>query len=191
MKYFIFRGGIMLYCLAAPLIGENQNNFESFVFHDDGTYPNNPGLPLIILQQVFNAEPDVHPETIEKAFRDNGWGNSWRNGLFSFHHYHSTAHEALGIYAGWVQGQFGGPAGKSLKARAGDVIIIPAGVSHKNLDQSPDFRVVGAYPRGQLVDMNYGKPGERPQADENIKNVPLPKIDPVFGNAGPLVRLWK
>ena len=83
-----------------------------------------------------------------------------------------------------------GPEGKVITARAGDVIIVPAGVSHKNVNQSPDFRVVGAYPRGQMWDMNYGKTAERPGADENIKNVPLPATDPVFGKTGLLMRLW-
>lgn len=164
--------------------------YESFIFKDDGTYPNNANLPLIVLCQVFEAKPKVHPATIEKIFRENGWVNSWRNGLYSFHHYHSTAHEALGIYAGWVKAQFGGPQAKAVKAKADDVIIVPAGVSHKNLDQAPDFRVVGAYPKGQIWDMKYGKPVERPRADESIKKVPLPLTDPVFGKKGALMRLW-
>ena len=72
----------------------------------------------------------------------------------------------------------------------GDVIIIPAGVAHKNLGSSGDFRCVGAYPPGQDWDMNYGKAGERPAADENIANVPLPVADPVFGFEGPLMKNW-
>ena len=76
-------------------------------------------------------------------------------------------------------------------AHSGDVIIIPAGVAHKNIDQSPDFKVVGAYPKGQTWDMNYGKSDERPLADERIKKVPLPMHDPVFGKTGPLMRLWQ
>jgi len=168
----------------------NEPKFESFIFHDDGVFPNNANLALIRLIQAFDAWPEVRPATIEKTFRKNGWENSWRNGLYAFHHYHSTAHEALGIYAGWVKTQFGGPEGKRITARVGDVIIVPAGVSHKNVDQSPDFRVVGAYPGGQMWDMNYGKSAERPDADENIKTVPLPATDPVFGKAGPLMQLW-
>jgi uncharacterized protein YjlB len=89
-----------------------------------------------------------------------------------------------------VKAQLGGPGGEVISARAGDVIIIPAGVSHKNLDQSPDFSVVGAYPRGQVWDMMYGKPGERPRADEAIRRVPLPAADPVFGKNGPLTQQW-
>lgn len=177
--------------LSAPVAVFGDPQYQSFVFEDDGTYPNNASLPLIVLQQAFTAAPDINPETIETVFGENGWESAWRNGLFSFHHYHSSAHEALGIYSGWVKAQLGGPGGETVTARAGDVVIIPAGVSHKNIDQSPDFSVVGAYPRGQAWDMKYGKPGERPGADDTIRNVPLPKADPVFGNTGPLMQLWK
>jgi uncharacterized protein YjlB len=38
--------------------------------------------------------------------------------------------------------------------------------------------------------MNYGQPKERPQADENIKRVPLPALDPVYGAHGPLQEHW-
>jgi len=50
----------------------------------------------------------------------------------------------------------------------------PAGVAHKNLGQSSTFAVVGAYPDGQHWDMNTGKPGERPRADQRIARVMLP-----------------
>lgn len=185
------KGQSMTIRQAAPIATMNDPRYQSFVFEDDGTYPNNARLPLIVLPQVFEAAPGVNPETIEAVFDKNGWDSAWRNGLFAFHHYHSSAHEALGIYSGWVKAQLGGPGGETVPACAGDVIIIPAGVSHKNLDQSPDFRVVGAYPRGQSWDMLYGKPGERPRADEAIGKVPLPEADPVFGGNGPLMQLWK
>ncbi len=184
-------GGIMMICLAAPMAAGDKPQHRSFVFEDDGTYPNNAELPVIVLPQAFAAAPTVDPATIETVFEQNGWDSAWRNGLFAFHHYHSTVHESLGIYAGWVKARLGGPGGETLTARAGDVLVIPAGVSHKNLGQSADFRVVGAYPRGQSWDMMYGKPGERPQADDAIRNVPLPAADPVFGKTGPLMRLWK
>jgi uncharacterized protein YjlB len=160
-------------------------NTTSFVFHDDGTYPNN-SLPLVFMKSAGATDPS----TIEKIFHENNWVNSWRNGLYSFHHYHSTAHEALGIYSGWVKAQLGGPGGKIVTVEAGDVVIIPAGVAHKNIDQSPDFKVVGAYPIGQNPDMKYGKPGERPEADQNIQSVDLPEHDPVYGPTGPLMELW-
>lgn len=163
---------------------------ESFIFEDDGTFPNN-ALPLMLLKKAFNSKPDINPAEIEKVFYANGWINSWRNGLYPFHHYHSTAHEALGLYSGWVKAQLGGPEGKIVIVKAGDVIVIPAGVAHKNIDQSPDFKVVGAYPISQMPDMKYGKLGERPIVDVNIKKVPAPENDPVYGKTGPLIHQWK
>jgi uncharacterized protein YjlB len=163
---------------------------KTILIPDGGLYPNNDALPLILMQQVFDPETENLAQAIEKTFHENSWEGSWRNGIYDFHHYHSTAHEVLGLYAGSVKVRFGGPDGQALAAEAGDVIIIPAGVSHKNLGQSPDFRCVGAYPAGQSPDMQYGKSGERPQADQNIRSVSLPENDPVFGRGGPLLQIW-
>lgn len=167
---------------------DSTDSAVSHIFQDDGTFPNSP-LPLLLYEQVLNAAP-VNPADIEKLFHSNKWINSWRNGLYSYHHYHSTAHEVLGLYSGWVKAQLGGPNGKIVTVKAGDVIVIPAGVAHKNIDQSPDFKVVGAYPKGQIPDMKYGKQGERPGADENIKAVALPECDPIYGGKGPLIKEW-
>lgn len=162
---------------------------QTIHYPDDGTFPNN-GMPVVLLRRAFAAETSLNPADIEKVFHANDWVNSWRNGLFSFQHYHSTAHEALGVYSGWVKAQLGGPEGGIVTVRVGDVVILPAGVAHKNIEQSPDFRVVGAYPVGQIPDMKYGKSGERHQVDENIASVALPAKDPVFGEEGPLRKVW-
>jgi uncharacterized protein YjlB len=170
---------------------KNKNvHYLSKIFSDYGAFPNNKNLPLVILKSPLK-DARIVPEQFEKIFSNHGWPAAWRNGLFDFHHYHSKAHEVLGVYAGWVRACFGGPQGEIMEAEKGDVIIIPAGVAHCNNGQSPDFKVVGAYPVGQPVDMMYGKPGERPQADINISQVGLPTADPVFGIAGLLIELWR
>ena len=157
---------------------------------DDGTYPNNRTLPLLVYQGALKL-PDRNPaDFLEDLFGANRWGGSWRNGVYSFHHYHSTAHEVLGVYGGTAKVQFGGEGGTSVAVRPGDVVIIPAGVAHKNLGASKDFRVVGAYPFGQYADMNYGRSAERPGADQDIAHVFLPKADPVYGANGPLTKHW-
>jgi len=98
----------------------------------------------------------------------------------------------LGVYAGEAKVQFGGDDGIVETVQAGDVVIVPAGVGHKNLGASRDFGVVGAYPEGQDdYDMCYGKPEERPRAIKNIARVAKPKLDPVFGKEGPLLEHWK
>ena len=168
-----------------------EPNIKILIILDEETFPNNNALPLVLIQRAFGPTEKNLVRTIEERIHANTWGRSWRNGIYSFHHYHSTAHEVLGLYAGKVKAQFGGPNGQVVQAQAGDVIIIPAGVSHKNLEQSSDFRCVGAYPAGQSPDMQYGKPGERPQVDRNIESVSLPRMDPVFGIDGPLLDIWR
>lgn len=164
---------------------------ETYILEDDGTFPNNAVLPLIIYTGAFNLKQGDIASQLGKVLHQNHWGNSWRNGIYTYHHYHSIAHEVLGIYQGEARVQLGGPEGVIITVLAGDAIVIPAGVAHKNLGASDDFACVGAYPPGQDPDMNYGKAGERPKADENIAQVPLPYTDPIYGSDGPLIKHWK
>ena len=157
---------------------------------DDGVIPNSK-LPLLLYRRAVSVSEDDPAHAFEELFESNGWGDSWRNGIYPYQHYHSTAHEVLGIYQGSAKVQLGGERGVIHEVRAGDVIVIPAGVAHKNLGSSDDFGVVGAYPEGQEMDMNYGKASERPRAIENIAGLALPKTDPVFGENGPLIEKWR
>lgn len=67
----------------------------------------------------------------------------------------------------------------------GDVVIIPAGVAHRCVEEKGGFMMVGAYPRGAPQwDMNYG--GEGKKIDRTVP------MDPVQGNKEDgLVGLWK
>lgn len=167
-----------------------ESAVESFVLEDDGTFPNNV-LPVILYRQAF--PPDTHDpaRSIEERFQENGWDGLWRNGIFDYHHYHSTAHEVLGCAQGTVRVQLGGPGGWNVNLHAGDVVVLPAGTAHRNLGHSDDYQIVGAYPPGQSPDMRYGKPSERPDADTEIAAVSLPESDPVFGQRGPLMEQWQ
>lgn len=75
--------------------------------------------------------------------------------------------------------------------KAGDILVIPAGVGHKCNSHSDDFTVVGAYPDGLSPDLCRGEPGERPKSDENIAAVPFPDTDPLLGKDNGLRLLWK
>jgi uncharacterized protein YjlB len=165
-------------------------NIIRHILADDGTFPNNGQLALIVYRNALRIEQNERGKTIEQLFESNGWSNSWQDGVYDYHHYHSITHEVLGVIEGSTRIQFGGNNGISLMLDAGDVVIIPAGVAHKNLGGENNFKCVGAYPEGKDYDMNYGKPGERPGTDENIKRVPIPESDPVFGLSGPLIKEW-
>jgi uncharacterized protein YjlB len=162
---------------------------ETQLLPDAGAFPNSR-YPALVYRGALPSRGDL-AASFEQLFESNGWTGSWRNGLYRTHHYHSTAHEVLGVYRGQVSVRLGGPTGPLLELRAGDVAILPAGVAHKNENQSDDFAVVGAYPRGTSADLQYGKPGERPSTDGNIAKVPMPERDPVGGAAGALLRLWR
>jgi uncharacterized protein YjlB len=157
-------------------MASNDVKIETFFVHDDGHFfPNNNYLPVIVYRQVFDGK-SVSASSWEQLFKQNNFGNSWRDGIFSYHHYHSTAHEALGCYGGRAQARLGGyneQVRKDIELTAGDCILIPAGVAHKNMEQDNAFSVVGAYGTdGKDYDMNYGKNAEeRSKAEENIKQV--------------------
>jgi uncharacterized protein YjlB len=159
-------------------------------FEDDGHIPNNPKLPLLVYPQAL-VESERSPRRCKELLAENGWGGAWINGVFSYHHYHSNAHEVLCVVEGEASIAFGGPEGATVEVEAGDVVVIPAGVGHCNAGSSNDFTVVGAYPRGQeSYDLRTGEKGERPEVLENIRNVPLPESDPLFGEGGPLLGHW-
>ncbi|MDB5222661.1 MAG: cupin protein [Chitinophagaceae bacterium] len=156
---------------------------------DDGQFPNS-NLPVLIYKAALTL-PEEHAATIiEDIFKKNNWTNSWRNGIYDYHHYHSITHEVLGVYEGNTTVELGGAKGITLLIEKGDVIIIPAGVAHRNVTPESNFKCVGAYPGGSDYDIKKGEPGDRPEADKNIKKVPLPENDPVYNTNSSLKNNW-
>lgn len=162
---------------------------EQFLFEDDGRIPNSKH-PLLLYSDAFEQRVDEGAKWLENRFKKNNWYNSWRWGVFPYNHYHSTSHEVLGCFQGNALLHLGGEGGDKIKIKAGDIVIIPAGVGHKCISHSADFTVVGAYPNGSSYDLMRGEEGERPQADKNISGVPIPKEDPYLGNKGGLINIW-
>jgi uncharacterized protein YjlB len=162
----------------------------SEIISSQGYFPNNNFLPLLIYKNVFNTNY-LASGGIKKLFEQNSWGNTWVNGIYDYHHYHSNTHEVLVIISGYCNVIYGGPQGKVFKISEGDVIIHPVGVSHKKENSSENFSCVGAYPNSISYDMFYGKKEEHPEVDINIKKVKLPEMDPVFGSNGILQKHWR
>jgi uncharacterized protein YjlB len=120
----------------------------------------------------------------------NGWGDSWRDRIYDYVHYHSRIREVLGIARGTGRVQFGGPKGRTLILKAGDVAILPAGTGHQCFKASGDFLVVGAYPPTGTFDI-CTTPEDRKKALVTIPLVAHPRKDPVYGAKGPLMRTWR
>jgi uncharacterized protein YjlB len=160
---------------------------EEFILGPSEWVPNNQKLPVLFYWAAL-AGPDATAE-FETQFSRNGWQGIWRNGVFGYHHYHTGAHEVLGIGKGSATLLIGGPTGRELKVSAGDCIVLPAGTGHKNLGAEADFEVVGAYPPGQHADIQTSSAS--PYQLQAIAKLPLPPSDPLRGADGDLVSAWR
>ena len=164
-------------------------DIETHLFADDGIVPNNK-LPLVLYRGALGAAGDLAPRC-EDMFAANGWPGAWRNGIYGHHHYHSTAHEVLGIARGSARVRLGGENGAIVELRTGDVVVIPAGVAHKRESASGDLLVIGSYPKGQRPDICQADAAAHRKAADNVARVALPASDPVTGRADPLVDCWR
>jgi uncharacterized protein YjlB len=160
-------------------------------FSDDGATPNNPHFPLLLHRAAFDAGGEDPAAAAEGLFAANGWGRFWRNGVYPYHHYHSSCHEALGVAKGWADIRFGGEAGETVRIDAGDVAVLPAGTGHKCVDASADFLIVGAYPADQAYDLVRSDPAQHDAAVPRIAATPPPATDPVFGSGGGACDRWR
>jgi uncharacterized protein YjlB len=163
-----------------------------FRFRDDGKIPNNPRWPVLIYWGVVRLPQKLDPAAVmEDLFESNGWGDSWRNGIYDYLHYHSRIHEVLGVARGSAKVRLGGDRGRTLKLDAGDVVILPAGTGHQCLAASKDFLVVGAYPPSGTYDECRPSTEEYDRRVKSVEKVKRPRKDPVFGAKGPLLKSWK
>jgi uncharacterized protein YjlB len=170
----------------------NSRKAHLFSFEDDGRTPNNPALPLIHYRTPVILPHGLGPAALfEELFASNGWKNSWRNGVYDFLHFHTRTHEVLGIARGSVRVEFGGAHGRTIDLKAGDVVILPVGTGHRRRRAaSHDLLVVGAYPPGGKYDEPKPSDVDPGKAVLAIAKVRLPNKDPVFGETGPLTRIW-
>ena len=142
--------------------------------------PNHPRFAVLAYRGV---EAVTGADAARALFAAHGWGGSWVAGVFDFHHFHSTSHEALAVVAGRATIELGGPQGRAFEVAAGDVLVLPAGTGHRRATPRDGFTVVGAYPAGQedYDLLRGGDPAEVEAARERIAKLPAPPRDPVGG----------
>lgn len=200
--------------------------------------PNSPN-PLLHYPGFLADKAECNTAKAHNLFSSNGWQTQWiwRYGPTQTSHYHSKTHECMAVLSGSAIIRFGvadtssdleasthGSAkedgGVELHAEAGDVFVIPAGVSHKTFDTIPaaelklltpgdghrinaedviqalkdveisGFTMIGAYPQDGVWDFAVG--GDHSGEFEKVWNVPMPEKDPVLGrDESGLCGLWK
>ncbi|EMC96684.1 hypothetical protein BAUCODRAFT_69404 [Baudoinia panamericana UAMH 10762] len=146
--------------------------------------------PLLIYRHAF---PSASASDLETHLSSVGVVTpQWRYTMYSTSHFHSTSHEVLAIAHGKARLCFGhedNPERVEEVVGRGDVIVMPAGVAHRLLeDLEGGFEMVGCYPKGCNWDMCYGKPGEEGKVAK-IKNLPWFTRDPVYGDEGPVLNV--
>ncbi|MGI4814068.1 MAG: cupin [Janthinobacterium lividum] len=179
--------------------GARGAGWQAWRFAANDWVPNHPRLSVLIYRAVLASglrdQDDAHGGSdaaaldLEMLFDANGWPPQWRDVIFDYHHYHTTAHEVLGCHAGTATLVLGGPGGLEVTLTVGDVVLLPAGTGHCMQGASADFSVVGAYPPGQRFDVRRAAPSAEQLAQ--IAGLPFPDCDPVRGNDGPLLQLWQ
>ena len=148
--------------------------------------------PLLIYHEAFNAsssELQSHLDSVGEV------EPQWVYGMFSDTHFHSTTHEVLGVVSGAARLCFGGehnPERYEPTVRKGDLMIVPAGVGHRLLNELDTgegrFKMVGAYPNHKQWDMCYGHRGEEEKV-KGIERVDWFHLDPLFGADGPALHV--
>ncbi len=156
---------------------------ERYTSKPQGKIPNSR-FPLLIHR---GAVPGGGVKAVQTRFRENGWGNCWEYpGVYHYAHFHSTTHEALGCAAGWMEFNLSVGEGGWTRVRieAGDVIVMPAGVSHEHVDASDDIMMCGGYAGGRdwdNIQEEFLSDDLYRAACKRIMSLPIPDRDPATG----------
>lgn len=141
--------------------------------------------PLLIYHEAFQS-PSA--SKVEAHLQSVGVVEpQWRYTMYSQSHFHSTAHEVLSIVSGSAKCCFGhedNPDRVEPVLSKGDVVVVPAGVSHRLLEDYGGFQMVGSYPVGKNWDMCYGK-AEEEEKVQGISKLGWFEKDPIYGSEGP------
>lgn len=146
---------------------------------DDGEFPNNRDWPTLLYKSAFDGDEAGGRSLI---LRGGEWTDPWTWGVFPYHHYHTKAWELLLCVSGRASIQVGGDGGPVVSVSRGDLMLVPPGVAHKQLDEGGGFALLGSYPREGFdgrIDTVRGVPTKEQR--ERIESCHVPDRDPIFG----------
>lgn len=142
--------------------------------------PNNETYTALLLAGALGGETE--PSAIHALYNENGWGGAWTWEVFTYHHFHPDAFEVLSVASGAATLMLGGPQGEEFDVMAGDVLILPPGYGHKQIEKREGFQICGGYPPGQDdYSTIRDSEGYNHGVLETMRNVAEPDIDPIYG----------
>ncbi len=176
------------------LAGLSSLHVERHTIPSHERHPNSSALgkPVLIYRGVFSSA--ISASEIESHLSSVGVVTpQWRYTMYSTSHFHSTTHEVLCVSRGRARLCFGGegnPGRVEPVVGRGDVMILPAGMSHRLLEDldGGEFEMVGSYPVGCSWDMCYGRRGEEEKV-RGIAKLEWFKRDPIYGDEGPVLNV--
>ncbi|MGA7238987.1 MAG: hypothetical protein WBY44_25110 [Bryobacteraceae bacterium] len=98
--------------------------------------PNNT-LPVLLYRSVLPLHTAGKANAFRERFKSAGWAGIWTDTIYDHTQFHSKAHEVLGIAEGKVTLRLGGSEGSLFRLKAGDMLVLPAGVGHRRLSARP------------------------------------------------------
>ncbi|KAF2476089.1 uncharacterized protein BDR25DRAFT_300886 [Lindgomyces ingoldianus] len=159
----------------------------------------NSRLPALIYRSVLPADPTA--ASTREALEKNLWMQGGVFKTYRAHHFHSVTHECYAVFKGSSKlllgrGPLDGPeeGGLEVDLGRGDIIVLPAGVSHCSIASKGEYEYVGLYPEGSPHwDNNFCKASAEETSEKArvAESVPIPEYDPVYGKGGPLVDIWR
>ncbi|KAK5051924.1 hypothetical protein LTR84_002727 [Exophiala bonariae] len=157
--------------------------------------PNNDN-PVLIYRDCLPL-PFSEEKTTE-FLESHAWVKKGTWGHIPIRHFHPNTHECYGVFQGESTILVGcgthdlEDEGTKIDVSVGDVIVLPAGTGHCNLQSSKDYQYIGVYPKGAPQWRNElgKKPINLEEIRKEITAVEMPSQDPVNGANGPLLSLW-
>ncbi|KAF2123429.1 hypothetical protein P153DRAFT_391522 [Dothidotthia symphoricarpi CBS 119687] len=154
-------------------------------------------LPALIYRNVLPAS--INSELAKQFCENNDWEKRGEWGEIKIPHFHPNTHECYAIIRGTSRLALGrakqdaGTDGVEVDVSAGDVVVVPAGVSHRSLSSNDGYRYIGVYPKAAPRWRNNHCEGDESMEELSVEinNVAIPDSDPVFGLHGPLCQIWK
>jgi len=115
------------------------------IYFDKAADVSNSGLPVVLYRGVLPSHTANKAQIFRERFKRAGWTGIWTDTIYDYTHFHSNAHEVLGIAEGRITLRLGGEDGSMLRLRAGDMLVLPAEGGHRRVGGDDGLKVIGAY----------------------------------------------